>query len=88
MKTLIFSLLVLVVVGFAVSHYYPEQVEPLLGGTPLEGLASTSNPLYQWRDKHGQWQITDKLPPRGIPYEIRQYALDANVVPAFEQEKD
>jgi hypothetical protein len=88
MKTLIFALIVLVVAGAAVLHYYPEQAEPLLAGTPLNGLVATSKPVYQWQDEQGQWHVTDKPPREGIPYEVKQYALDANVLPPFEQDKN
>ena len=88
MKIFIFALIVLVAAGAAVFHYYPEQVESILGRTPLKELVETSKPVYQWRDENGQWHVTDKPPAQGIPYEVKQYALDANVLPAFKGEDD
>lgn len=88
MKTLIFAPIVLVIAGAAVIHYYPEQAEPLLTGTPLKGLVATSKPVYQWQDEQGQWHVTDKPPQEGIPYAVKQYALDANVLPSVGQDKN
>jgi hypothetical protein len=88
MKKFLFYLLVLVVVGAAFYHYYPEQVESLLGKTPLGDVVATSKPVYQWQDERGQWHVTDKQPPEGVPYEVKQYPLDANVLPPFEEDKE
>ena len=88
LKTLVFALIVLVVAGAAVIYYYPEKAEPLLARTPLKGLVAISKPAYQWQDEQGQWYVTDKPPPDGIPYEVKQYPLDANVLPPVEQDKD
>jgi hypothetical protein len=83
MKIFLVALILLVAAGAAVIHYYPEKVEPLLGETPLNGFVGISKPVYQWRDEQGQWHVTDTRPAQGIPYEVKQYALDANVLPAF-----
>ena len=83
MKIFIFALIALVAAGAAVFHYYPEQVESILGRTPLKELVGTSKPIYKWRDEQGQWHVTDTRPAQGIPYEVKQYALDANVLPPF-----
>jgi len=84
MKMLFLAFIVLLVAGAAVFYFYPERVGPLLEGTPLEELVATSKPVYQWRDEQGQWQVTDEPPRRGIPYEVKQYVLDANVLPPAE----
>jgi nitrate reductase cytochrome c-type subunit len=88
MKIFIFALIALVAAGAAVFHHYPGKVESILGRTPLKELVETSKPVYQWRDENGQWHVTDKPPAQGIPYEVKQYALDANVLPAFKGEDD
>ena len=88
MKKTVLVLLVLLAAGAAVVHYFPEKAGPYIAGTPLEKLAGTSTPVYQWRDENGQWQVTDEPPPEGTPYEVKQYALDANLVPAFKREQD
>jgi hypothetical protein len=88
MKNLTFALGALTLVGAALFYYYPEQVYSLLGQTPLQALMETSKPLYQWRDEQGQWHATDEPPPGGIPYEVKRYALDANVVPPHTLDKE
>ena len=88
MKKLILSLLVLLAVGAAMVHYIPEKVGPLIEGTPLKEYVATSTPVYQWRDEEGQWQVTDEPPADGVPYEVKQYALDANLVPSYKRETD
>lgn len=62
-------------------RYAPETLAPFLSGTPLRQHVNTSTPLYQWQDADGNWQVTDRPPDEGIPYQRRQYALDANLLP-------
>lgn len=88
MKKIVLALIFLLVAGAAIVHYFPAEVEPFIEGTPLGKLATTSTPLYQWRDENGTLQVTGEPPPNGIPYEIKQYALDANLVPSYKQESD
>ena len=38
--------------------------------------------IYKWRDAQGNWQITDRPPPEGAPYEILKYRSDANILPS------
>ena len=40
--------------------------------------------VYKWKDKAGQWQITDHPPPAGISYETLQYQSDTNIMPSEE----
>lgn len=65
--------LVLFGAGVALWSFYPGLQAP---------PESSSAPLYQWRDAQGQWQVTSTPPPEGLPYEVKQYRLDANVLPA------
>jgi hypothetical protein len=44
--------------------------------------SATQQTLYRWRDKHGEWQISDKPPAAGIKYETVRYPTNANVIPA------
>jgi hypothetical protein len=87
MKTLILILLVLFLAGAALVHFFPEKVEPFVEQTPLKELVATSKPVYQWRDESGGLQVTDEPPPEGIPYEVKQYALDANLLPSLKEER-
>lgn len=45
------------------------------------GLIKKTTRVYRWHDADGNVQITDKLPPPGIDYEIRDYREDENVLP-------
>jgi hypothetical protein len=42
----------------------------------------THTKAYRWRDKNGQWQLSDKPPAAGIDYEIVEYHKDTNVIPS------
>jgi hypothetical protein len=42
----------------------------------------THTKAYRWRDKNGQWQLSDSPPPGGIDYEIVEYHKDTNVIPS------
>jgi len=88
MKMIVLALIFLLAAGAAIIHYFPAQVGPFIEGTPLDKLAATSTPLYQWRDENGVLQVTGEPPPNGVPYEIKQYALDANLVPSYKEESD
>lgn len=81
MKSTLIALALLAAALAALWRFYPEALTPFLSGTPLRQHVNTSTPLYQWQDAEGNWQVTDRPPPDGIPYEIRQYALDANLLP-------
>jgi hypothetical protein len=37
--------------------------------------------VYKWRDKAGEWHISDSPPGEGIAYERLEYHRDANVLP-------
>ena len=41
-----------------------------------------SRTLYKWKDPQGQWQISDRPPASGIPFETVQYNEAVNVMPA------
>ena len=69
-------------VGATLIHFFPDVADSWLGETPLKTLVGESKPLFLWRDRQGQWQATDKPPPEGIPYEVKQYPIDANIIPS------
>jgi len=64
-------------------YFYPDALRSLVEYTPLKRTLSSSTPVYQWRDEQGGWQITDE-PPQGTPYEVKQYHLDANILPPIQ----
>ena len=43
--------------------------------------AVTQMQAYRWQDKNGQWQLSDKPPANGIPYETVEYHKNTNVIP-------
>ena len=47
-----------------------EQIDPRMTTT-----------LYKWRDKKGQWQVSDTPPPPGTEYETLNYNKNTNVIP-------
>lgn len=47
----------------------------------LPSEATTSKPLYRWRDDQGQVHVSDQ-PPQGRPYEAVVYNKDTNVIPS------
>lgn len=81
MKSTLIALVLVAAALAALWRFYPETLAPLLSGTPLREHVNTSTPLYQWQDTDGNWQVTDRPPREGIPYQVRQYALDANLLP-------
>jgi len=54
----------------------------------LTSMPLTTKPLYQWKDKNGQWIVSDTKPAKNIPYEIKQYNRETNVVPANGNDKN
>lgn len=83
MKTAAIVIVLTLAAAAGVWRFYPELVRPLVEQTPLKGALSTSTPVYQWRDAQGNWQVTDQPPPEGTPYQVKQYSLDANILPPF-----
>jgi hypothetical protein len=83
MKTVAVLIVLVIAAAAAMWRFYPELFWPLVEGTPLKSPLSTSTPVYQWRDAQGRWQVTDEPPPEGTPYEVKQYSLDANIMPPF-----
>jgi hypothetical protein len=73
--------------GATLIHFFPDVAESWLGQTPLKPLLGETKPLYLWRDRQGHWQATDKPPPQGIPYEVKRYPLDANIIPSPQRQE-
>jgi len=80
-KSILIALALVIAALAALWRLYPETLAQLLSGTPLHQQVNTSTPLFQWRDAEGNWQVTDRPPPNGTPYQVRQYPLDANLLP-------
>jgi len=68
--------------------YYDAGLRALLfEGTPLAPAPAVTH-VYKWRDAEGQWQITDRPPPAGFPYEALEYREDVNVMPLVPRGED
>ena len=55
--------------------YFTRQAEDILPDSVSQTKA------YRWKDKHGQWQLSDQPPTGNIKYEIVEYHKDTNVIP-------
>lgn len=51
-------------------------------GEQVLPASATQQTLYRWRDKHGEWHVSDKPPAAGTKYETVHYPTNANVIPA------
>ena len=78
MKRLLVFLIIAVAVAITVFRLYPH----LLQGTPVERFVNRSSPVYQWQDAAGNWHVADRPPPGDVPYEVKRFPLDANVLPS------
>jgi hypothetical protein len=50
-------------------------------GREMTGTGPTTTTLYKWQDAAGEWQVSDRLPPAGLPYETLELRSDQNVLP-------
>jgi hypothetical protein len=74
-------LLVLLLLAAGVYVYLdPGLKSQLLNRASSLGSSGTVQ-AYKWRNKRGEWQITDTLPPEGIAYERLEHRTDENVLP-------
>ena len=83
MKTPVFIIAVILAVAGIVIYQNPEyrawferQSDEVLPD------AVTHNKAYRWRDRNGQWQLSDKPPPAGTDYEVVEYHKNTNVIPS------
>jgi hypothetical protein len=77
-KRLLLFIVLAAGIAAGVAWLYPD----LLKGTPVERFVNRSGPLYQWQDAEGKWQVSDRPPPGDLPYEVKRFPLDANVMPS------
>ena len=81
----VFALVVLLCLGGGAAYLYyfdRDLGRKLLDKTPLKPPVSVTT-AYKWKDAEGNWQITDRPPPGGTPYETLNMRSDANVVPSL-----
>ncbi len=80
MKTVLL-LVVFILIGLAGYLYLnPERASDWLSRAPSSPTEEATR-VYKWRDNEGNWQITDRQPPAGVDFEIRDYHRDVNVLP-------
>ena len=83
MKTIILILMA-VAIAAAVYVYLDPQLSQQVKQKAQQLTPDThqSRTLYKWKDAQGQWQISDRPPTDGIPFETVQYDEAVNVMPA------
>lgn len=77
-------ILAAVLTGIGLYLYLDPRLSRQLENTVREVLPgqSPSSRVYKWRDTSGRWQLTDRPPARGVPYQVLEYNHDANLMPA------
>ena len=78
MKKLLTILLVLLV-GVGVLAYLNDDFRNWLKGLSCSEHATSV--AYKWKDKKGDWHITNTPPPKGTPYETQEILHNTNVLP-------
>ena len=86
MKIALILLVLLALIG-GYFYFYPQTWRDLTKDTPLEP-APTITVLYKWKNSDGFWEITDKPPEGGVPYEVLEYSSERNVMPPLVSEEE
>ena len=50
-------------------------------GRELTGAGPSTSTFYKWQDAAGEWQLSDRPPPAGVPYETIEVRSDQNLMP-------
>lgn len=76
------ALIVAVAAAAAAYVYFYQRpaVDRVLRELPVD-LPGRTTEVYKWRDAAGNWQISDRKPPDGTPFETLQYDGRINVMP-------
>jgi hypothetical protein len=72
--------------GAAAGYLYlvdPDLGRRILADTPIAPPQSLTT-VYKWRGADGGWQLTDRPPPGGTPYEVLQTRGARNVISSEE----
>lgn len=80
MKKFLVALFIALLAAAAAFYVKPELLQTLLKDTAFDQSATTAI-LYKWRDRDGNWHITDDPPPAGTEFETLNYHPDINVLP-------
>ncbi len=73
--------------GAYLYYFQRDVVAPYLKGTPIEPRPTVTQ-LYKWQDADGVWQVSDRPPPQGTPFETLELRSDVNILPVPEALED
>lgn len=78
------SILLVIGLAFGIVYYKDPRVQSFFKQQLDQNLPEqiTHSKAYRWKDKRGQWTVSDTPPADGSPYEEIQYHRDTNVIPA------
>ena len=83
MKKWLLGLVIVSLCGAAFLYFNPHYLHVLeRHSQDLLPDTLTHSRAYRWRDAHGQWQLSDQPPPKGIKYEVVEYNKNTNVIPS------
>jgi hypothetical protein len=82
-KLVIFIFLILIAI--ALLAYFDPEFRSLV--KEFTGSTQTASKVYKWKDKDGNWQITDAPPPAGVEYTEQEYLHDTNVMPPIKKQE-
>ncbi len=73
-----------ILIAFGITFYKDPAVKSFLERQSDNILPEQITHLkaYRWRDKDGNWHVSDRPPPDGIEYEEVIYHRDTNVIPS------
>ena len=82
--------LIILVIVLAAGGYYVYQDEALkskvLGKTYQVVPELNKTTLYKWKDKSGNWQVTDRPPANNIPFTTVSTEDQVNVMPSGKED--
>ena len=75
----------LILIALALLAYFDPEFRSFI--KEFTGSTQSASKVYKWKDKDGNWQITDAPPPGSIEYTEQEYLHDANVMPAIKEKE-
>jgi hypothetical protein len=77
----VWLLLALLLAGGVFLYLNPAYYSRLVNSADLILTPVSTSRIYKWRNARGEWQLTDRVPPEGIAYEILEHRSDENILP-------
>jgi len=65
-----------------ISSALPRSINQQLDAINPDTVLNKTAALYKWKDKKGQWIVSDTPPSDNTPYETLRYNRNTNVVPS------